>query len=724
MKISLHWLKEFVHAPHDPAALKAALVGVGLGVESYVPVNGDFIFETEVTTNRPDCLSHYGTARELAALYSRPLKPVSEIVSGLRESETPATSEATIEIAAPDLCARYCGRVVRNVEVKPSPAWMVKRLEAVGQRSINNVADITNYVLMELGHPLHAFDLARLRQKKIVVRRAKSGEFLKTLDGVGRTLTHDNLVIADAERAVAIAGVMGGEESEISPATRDVLLESAWFDPVSVRRTSKAQGMHTEASHRFERGADIEMAPKALDRAAALIAELAGGEILAGIIDVFPQRRQRPELALRASEIVRILGSEVAGLEVERILRALGFEVVEQAKGHWWVRPPSWRLDIGREVDLVEEVARQYGYDRLSSRVRPAPARPERDLRREKEQTVSSVLVGLGYREIISSAMVDPDEDARFTDRQPVRIVNPLSQDASAMRTTSVPSIIHALRWNLDRGQSDLRLFEMGKTYGAMAPGAKGLPEERRVLTLGASGHRRPASVHDSEKELDIFDLKGDLEALLGAFDAPALLSEPAFATWCEPGLCGRLREATSLSSAQGAAGAGFSPAIGSGAVEGTAAQGAALKGASAQEATLAVFGQINRQIAQEYKLRQSVWLAEVDLDALLAMALRQRTFRVFSKFPAVERDFSLVLPEGISYARLAGAVRELNLAELTHFRPADLFRGGSIPVGHYSLLLRVTFQSQEHTLTGEEVDGLGRQLVGALEALGARLRS
>ena len=701
MKISHNWLREFVDVPADPAAIKAALVGVGLGVESYASVEGDLVFEIEVTTNRPDCLSHYGTARELAALYGRRLKPLSEIVPGLKESATAAASEAVIEISAPELCARYCGRVIQNVQVKPSPMWLVKRLEAVGQRSINNVADITNYVLMELGHPLHAFDLARLRQKKIIVRRAKNGEFLRTLDGVGRTLTQDNLVIADAERAVAIAGVMGGEDSEISAPTRAVLLESAWFDPLSVRRTSKAQGMHTEASHRFERGADIEMAPTALDRAAALIAELAGGEILAGILDVFPQRHQRPELALRASEIVRILGSDVAGHEVERILRALGFEVVEQAQGHWWVRPPSWRLDIGREVDLVEEVARQYGYDRLHSRVRSAPPRPERDTRREKELAVSSALVGLGYREIISSAMVDPDEDARFTDRQSVRILNPLSQDVSAMRTTSVPSMIHALRWNLDRGQNDLRLFEMGKIYAARAPGAEGLPDERRVLSLGASGHRRPASVHDGAKEFDIFDLKGDLEALLGAFDTPTLRSEPASVAWCELALCGRFLTDVAPR---------FSPPP----------QDATREGG----ATLAIFGQLNRQIAQGYKLRQPVWMAEVDLDALLARALRQRTFQAFSKFPAVERDFSLVLPEGVSYARLAQVVRGIDLRELTSFRPADLFRGGSVAAGHYSLLLRVTFQSQDHTLTGEEIDGFGRQVVAAIEPLGARLRS
>jgi phenylalanyl-tRNA synthetase beta chain len=684
MKISLTWLREFVDVPADPAGIKAALVSVGLGVESYTSVDGDVIFEVEVTTNRPDCLSHYGTARELSAFYRQPLKPLDDIVQGMKESGTAAASELAIEIAAPDLCARYCGRVVRNVEVKPSPAWLVKRLEAVGQRPINNVADVTNYVLMELGHPLHAFDLARLRQKKIIVRRARNGEHLRTLDGVGRTLTEDNLVIADAERAGAIAGVMGGEDSEISAATRTVLIESAWFDPISIRRTSKAQGLHTEASHRFERGADIEMAPKALDRTAAMIADLAGGEVLEGMVDRFPQRRPRPELALRASEIVRILGFEVPGDEVERILRALGFEAVEQAKGHWSVRPPSWRLDIGREVDLVEEVARQYGYDRLPSRVRPAPPRPERDTRREKELTVSSVLVGLGYHEIIASAMVDPNEDARFSDRAPVRILNPISQEASAMRTTAVPSLIHAVRWNLDRGQDELRFFEVGKTYAARPEGVKGLPEERRILTLGASGHRRPASVHDGAKPLDIFDLKGDLEALLENFEIPSLSFEPASVAYYEAGLSGRFIAAAE---------------------------------------TVAVLGQLSREMAQEYKLRQPLWIGELDLDTLLALPLRLRTFRPLSKFPAVERDFSLVLPEGVSYARLAEAIRGLDLPELASIRPGDLFRGGSVATGHYSLLLRVTFQSQDHTLISEEVDRLGQRVLAALEPLGAQLR-
>lgn len=679
MKISLHWLKEFVDVPSDPHRLKADFTMIGLGVESFVSVGDDVVLDIEVTTNRPDCLSHYGVAREVSTLYRKPLKKLEVPV---KESDQSAAKEAAIEIADHDLCARYCGRVIRNVQMKPSPDWLARRLEAVGLRPINNVADVTNYVLMELGHPLHAFDLERLRQRKIIVRRARPGERLRTLDGVDRTLTRENLVIADAERAVAIAGVMGGEETEISSATRSVLLESAWFEPVSIRRTAKSLGMRTEASHRFERGADIEMAPRAIDRTAALIAQVAGGEVLKGIVDVYPARRRRKQVKLRRSEILRLLGADIPGKEVERILRALSFGIHRQGTGAWRITPPSFRLDIALEVDLVEEVARHFGYDRLPSRVRPAPPRVEQHPTREKELAVSATLAGLGYREIITSSMVDPEENARFTEHPPVPLANPLSQEASVLRSTPVPSMLHALGWNLDRDQTDVRFFEIGKTYTARS---KGLPDERRVLTLGLSGRRRRPTVHDQEKPLDFFDLKGDLETLFEAFDIRDLRFEPAGCRYYEPGQSGRF------------------------VVDGQ---------------TLVTFGQLSRDLAREYKLRQAVWLAEVDFDRLVSSPLRLRAFSAFSKFPAVERDFSLVVPEGVPYSRLEEAVRGLALEEIQDFQPVDLFRGSSVAAGQYSLLLRVVFQSQSRTLTAEEIAETSQRLLAALEPLGVGLRS
>lgn len=691
MKVSLNWLREFVEAPAGPDELGRALVGAGIGVEAVTTLDRDAVLELEVTTNRPDCLNHYGVAREVAAVCGKPLKPLSIAVE---ESGSPAAGAVSIEIADPDLCARYCGRVVRSVQVKPSPEWLISRLEAVGIRSINNVADATNYVLMELGHPLHAFDLGKLRERRIMVRRARPGEHLRTLDGVDRTLSVDNLVIADGKLPVALAGVMGGEESEISSATREVLLESAWFDPLSVRRTSKAHGLHTEASHRFERGADIRMAPAALDRTAQLIAELAGGEVLPGIVDVYPRPREGAEIRFRASEIRRHLGTEIPGEEVESILRVLGFMISEDGAGAWRVRVPSFRVDVQREIDLVEEIARIHGYDRLPARIRAAAPRVERDPRRERELEVARVLTSLGYREIIATSMVDPAEGARFTDRAPVILENPLSQEASAMRASAVPGMLRALGWNLDRNQRDTRLYEVGRVYEARpasaVPGI--LPGEQRVLTLGLSGHRRAPTVHDGEKALDFFDLKGDLELFLRTFEIAGLSFEAgvqaAGARYYESGQGGRFVDA---------------------------------------HGTLGSFGQLGREVAADYKLRQPVWIAEIDLGRLLEYPLKTRSFRPFSRFPAVERDFSLVLPDAVKYAQVSRALDALGLAWIRSFAPVDRFPSGGtrgIPAGHYSLLLRVVFQSPERTLTSEEVDEHSRRLLAAIEPLGARLRA
>ncbi len=678
MKVSLNWLKEFVDFTAEPGQLKADLTMVGLNVESLAQTGGDWVLDVEVTTNRPDCLSHYGVAREVATVYRKNLKRLEIFAkeSGVRSSE-----EISIQILDPDLCARYCGRVIQNVRVKPSPDWLVKRLEAVGQRSINNVADVTNYVLMELGHPLHAFDLQRLRERKIIVRRALPGEQLRTLDGANRVLTSDNLVIADAQRAVALAGVMGGEDSQIFSTTRSVLLECAWFDPLSIRRTAKAHGMHTEASHRFERGADIDMAPLAIGRAAELIAEVAGGEILRGLVDVYPAPRRREDLVLRRSEIRRVLGADIPWEDVERTLRSLGFMTERRGTEGWRVTPPSFRLDVSKEIDLVEEVARQFGYDRLPARLRPAPPRPERDLLREKEMAVSNLLCSLGYYEAIQSSLVDPEENSRFSDQTPVILANPLSQDASALRSSAAPSMVHALRWNLDRDQNDVRLFELGKTYALSSSGA---PAERRVLSLGLTGHRRPPSIHDSERPLDFFDLKGDLEVLLGLFEIPGVEFETAECAHYESSQSGRF---------------------------------------SSQGQSLVIFGRVSREIERDYKLRQPAWLAEVDFERLVAFPLHSRVFCPFSKFPAVERDFSLVIPERVTFARLEAALRDLALEEIQRLHPVDLFRGGSIPAGHYSLLLRVTFQSLAHTLTSEEISAASQRVMAALEPLGITLR-
>jgi len=679
MKLSYHWLKEFVDVPADPRNLKSKLTGLGLGVESVSPFDEDWILDVEVTTNRPDCLSHYGVARELSTAYDTPLKKL-EVV--LKEMGPAVSGSVSIEILNPELCARYCGRVLRKVEVKPSPDWLARRLEAMGQRSINNIADATNYVLLELGHPLHAFDLKLLSQHKILVRRAQAGESLRTLDGIDRKLTSHDLVIADAGRPVALAGIMGGEDSAITESTRFVLLESAWFDPVTIRRTAKAQGMHTEASHRFERGADIEMAPLALDRCAQLVQQLAGGEILRGMLDVYPHPLKREKIQFERREMRRVLGSEVPWEEVERILRSLGFQVERRGTEAWGVTPPSFRLDVTREVDLIEEVARHFGYDRLPARLIPAPPSTERDLQREKEWALSGTLVSLGYREIIASSMVDPAENQRYGELASIVLENPLSQEASALRTTAVPSMLAALRWNLDRDREDLRFFETGKVYWR---GKEGRPEERRVLTLGLAGHRRAASVHESAKDLDFFDLKGDLETVWDLFDLAGLSFCPQGEGYYENGLRGEYHF---------------------------------------QNVKLAAFGQLATGFAKDYKLKRPVWLAEIDLERLLERPLKSRAFQPYSRFPAVERDFSLLIPQQVTYQRIAQTLCEFAPSEVVSFRPVDLFYGSSKVAGEYSLLLRVTFQRMDHTLTGEEVAAASQKILSALASLNIRLRA
>src|SRR5690242_8486778 len=519
MKILYDWLKEFVAIPFAPGELRERLSLAGIAVEGLDETPAGPCLDLDLTINRPDCLGHYGVAREVAALTRKELPPVPV---ALREGRERAAAATRVEIACPELCGRFTARVVRGVKVQPSPDRLRKRLEALGQASINNVVDATNYVMLELGHPMHAFDMDRLAERRIVVRRARAGEKMRTLDGVERTLSPDVCVIADAARAVGIGGIMGGAETEIGVATRDVLLESAWFDPISIRRSSKMLGLRTEASTRFERGADPEMAETASRRCAALIRELAGGEVLAGVVDVYPGRREKPmALELSRKELLRVMGADVPDREIETILGGLGFaprrsgQARSSAKApltKWRCRQPSWRQDVMREVDLVEEVARHYGLDKFPPRLHPAKQPAARLPHTEAEDRLRGRLIGLGYREIVSIPLVNEAEDALFrpADVTPARVANPLAEDAALLRSTGLVSMAHALAWNLNRGQKNLRLFEIGRAYRLQ----NGVPEETRIVTIGATGLAREQGVAESAREYGFTDLKGDLDQI------------------------------------------------------------------------------------------------------------------------------------------------------------------------------------------------------------------
>jgi phenylalanyl-tRNA synthetase beta chain len=705
MKVVYNWLKEFVDVTASPADLRARLSLAGVAVDSIAETAAGPVLDAEVTANRPDCLGHLGIAREVAAIYRLPLKPLHP---KLKEAAEKAADATRVEIAAPDLCGRFTARVLRGLKVQPSPDWLRQGLEAIGEKSINNVVDVTNYVMFELGHPLHAFDFDKLQQHRIVVRRAQGAEKIRTLDGAERTLAKDMCVVADAARAVGIGGVMGGAETEISFSTRNVLLECAWFDPVSIRRTSKALGLRSEASYRFERGADPEMAELASRRAAELMQEVAGGELLAGVVDVYPHRAPERKIELSRQELLRVMGADVPDREIEAILSALGFHPVRvdvnrgsdgSIAAVWECRQVSWRQDVTRGIDLIEEVARHYGYDKFPPQLPPAKLPAHRLPHAEAQDRLRERIVALGYQEIVEIPIVDTQRNELFRPENlaPAVIGNPLAEDASVMRSSGVVSMLRAMEWNLNHGQRNLRLFEIGKTYQLR----DGEPVETQVLTLGATGMAQEKTLYEAARALGFADLKGDLD-LLGVL-AGGLVWQPGGASWLDASRRGQL--------ALRRAGA-------------KAAQGSDL----IELDVFGMAGKLARRIADLYKFRQDVFVAEMKFEPLVAAveaADAARRFKPLPRFPAVERDFSLLLADGVPFWQINQAIRSLAIAEIESIEAADLFHGGQVPAGKFSLMIRVKFQSAEATFTDAQLNDFSARIVAALqEKLGATLRA
>lgn len=692
MKILYNWLKEFSDLGAPAAELRSRLSMAGISVDSIEETGAGPVLDAEITINRPDLLSHFGIAREAAALYHLPLKSIQPKV---KESTTPASQAVRVEIESPEFCRRYTARVIRGVKIQPSPDWLRQRLEALGHSSINNVVDVTNYVMLEHGQPLHAFDFDKIAEQQIIVRGATAGETIRTLDGVERKLSKGMCLICDARAPVAIGGVMGGAASEISFGTKNLLIEAAWFDPISVRRTSKALGLRTEASMRFERGADMEMAKFASKRAAELIQEMAGGEILSGSVDVYPRPTPAGKIEVSRKELLRVMGADVPDGEIEGILSALGFapermdanrSSIGSLLAVWACTVPSWRADVNHEIDLIEEVARHHGYDKFPARLPPSRTPALRPPFSTEEKRLRERLVGLGYREIAAIPLVNAEHDALFraNERAVAEIANPLSADASVMRSSGAVSMINAIEWNLNHGQKNLRLFEIGKTYEVK----NGKPVETRVLTLGVTGLARKQSIHEAARAFAFADLKGDLDQLLDLSDGATW--EAANKSWLARGSAAQI----SLLSNHGAIGHA---------------------------------GKVADAIAQQFKLRQEIYLAELNIEPLLAASALHKSglrYEPLPRFPAVERDFSLVLPDHARFAQIEAAVRALGISELRRIEAVDLFRGGQIPAGKYSLLLRVTFQSEQTTLTDSQLGDFSARITSALDSkLGATLR-
>src|SRR6202040_4320011 len=507
MKVVYNWLKDFVPvtAAADELASRLALSGTNIG--SVEKGAHGAVIDAEVSSNRPDCLGHYGIAREVSAVYKLPLKSVSPKPV---EGAVKASDAVRVEIQAPELCGRYTARVIRGVKIQPSPPWLRERLEASCVASISNVVDVTNYVMLELGHPLHAFDYDKVRDHRIVVRKAKPGEKMHTLDDIERTFDPNICMISDGDgsRAVGIGGIMGGAETEISFSTKNVLIECAWFEPVAIRRATRLLKLHTEASTRFSRGADPELAELASRRCAELILQLAGGELLSGVVDAYPGKRAPKKITLTRAEILRVMGGDVPDREVESILGALGFAPVrvDQNRGQlgsilaaWECTQPSWRADVEREIDLIEEVARIYGLEKFPARLPAARQGAARLPQYEAESRLRERLIGLGYREIVTIPHVAEERDALFrpADVHPTRLANPLSEEAGVLRSTGAVTMAGALEWNLNHGQRNARLFEIGHHY--RLNGSK--PIETRVLTLGATGAARDKNLYEPARD-------------------------------------------------------------------------------------------------------------------------------------------------------------------------------------------------------------------------------
>ena len=707
MRVIYNWLKEFVDVTASPSdvASRLALSGTNIGSVENGP-HGPII-DAEVGSNRPDCLGHLGISRELGAVYRLPLKPVTPKPV---ESATKATEAIKVEIQSPELCGRFTARVIRNAKIEPSPKWLKDRLEASGVASISNVVDISNYVMLELGHPLHTFDYDKVRDHRIIVRRAKPGEKIRTLDGLERTLDSALAVISDGDgsRAVGIGGIMGGAETEISFSTKNILIECAWFEPIAVRKAARILKLHTEASTRFGRGADPEMAELASRRAAQLIQQLAGGELLAGVVDVYPGKRAPKKIQLTRAEILRVMGADVPDKEIEAILSALGFAPVRIGENRgasgsllaaWECRQPSWRAEAEREIDLIEEVARIYGLDKFPPRLPAARQGAERLSKFEPELRVRERLIGLGYREILTIPHVAEDRDELFRPEgvAPARLANPLSEEASVLRSNGLVTMAAALEWNLHHGQPNVRLFEIGRYYRLEGSSSVEPP----ILTIGATGQAREKGIYENAREYHFADLKGDLDAI-GAL-AGGFRWEPCGATWTHAARRGTIH-----------------------------LQNADFESVIPSEAKslswLGTAGQLARRVAEKFKLRQEIFLAEIHLDPLYAQIRATKDARRYEplpRFPAVERDFSVLLADGTAFSLVVKTIRSLNIGEITSIDATDLFRGKNVPAGKYSLLVRVTFQSRKATLTEAQTSDFSAKIISALEKnLGAQLRA
>jgi len=678
MRFPLAWLREYAPLPDDPDQVARAFTFSGTEVEGREDVAGEVCLEFGITVNRPDCMNAFGLAREGAALFGASLTPPATSVAS---KGPPISGLAAVEIADGRLCPRYRARVLTGVRVGDSPAWMQKRLLQCGLRPINAVVDATNFVLLELGHPLHAFDLAQIEGRKIVVRTAAAGEKLRTLDGIERTLKNDTLVIADARKPVGIAGVMGGEASGVTARTVDLLLEGAVFNPVSIRRTAKTLALHTDASHRFERGVSMDGPVSALDRCARLILESCGGSLADGALDVIAPQPEAPPLTLRLRRIRSLVGMDIPAVRCAQILESLGFGILQRGDDLLEVAVPPWRVDVTREIDLVEEVVRIHGLEDLPSH-QPAVVDPigGRPAGQRLEESLRDGFAAAGFSEAVNMSLADPDLEAQIAPGASlVHLANPMSETASVLRASLAAGLLSAALRNRARGVRRLALFEVGHVFAAQGDL---VVEEPRVAALLYEDD--PPRRYGEPESRGLLDLKGALETVFRTAGIELSMVPGDLHPFAQ--------------------GHGLSLRV----------AGAAIGGA----------GTVDPDLLDRVGLRGRAYLAELGLGGLGGAAGRPR-FRPFSKFPAVVRDFSFLTPADVSWARLRAALEGLTLTHLVSVGLVEAYGGRGLPPGTRSWTFSLAFQAPDRTLEDGDVKDVPAVVERTLrESLGASLRA
>jgi len=669
MKISLDWLNDYIECGLKAEQIAGILSDQGFPCEGIEKIGDDTVIDVEVTSNRGDCLGYIGIARELSVATDEELKiPAVE----LDESDKDVSELAAVEIQEPDLCGRYTARVIENVKVGPSPDWLIRRLEAVGLRSVNNVVDATNYAMMETGQPPHAFDYAKITQGKIIIRKAVAGERLVSIDGTQCDLTTDMLVIADPRGPVAIAGVMGGLNTEVSDETTSILLEDAYFDPVNVRTTSRRLALPSEAAFRFERIVDREMVDWASQRTAQLIVQVAGGRVARGVVDAYPKRQSPKKVELRLSRLNMLLGIDVPREKAVKILSALSFEP-KVGDGRVACTVPSWRSDVYREVDLVEEVARVHGYNTIPTEQKIKIEVVPVGRRQKMIESVVTYLNGCGFYETINVSFVGNSVAGLFTDKNAeyLAVKDESRKSANLLRRTLIGSLMGVLKTNLNAKNSPCRVFEIAETFAPVPNQGGGLPDEKTKLALACDG--------------DLRDLRGVIEGLIKSISRDAQITlVPADLKWAQSG-----------------------------------AQ------IMVDSKPIGIAGIVNNAVRKEFDFKDSApCAAEIDFEYFMSLDKDGFEVKPIPRFPAIQRDLSIIVDEQVRWTDIISSVKSRASAELEDINFVGIYRGKAIPAGRKSVTLSLQFRDDEGTLTHETVDTFQTAIVQELtKSVGAVLR-